>query len=371
MNKRIREALIVILIIGIILTTTSIVYAENNTSEGSNETESGTSNTTITDNKKSTENTNGSVSTNTSTPSSTSTKTTKKQTTSTQSTATTTSKSSNANLSNLGIKPNDFSGFKENTTTYNVTVPEDIDKIEVYATAQNSSAKITGTGIKKLELGNNSVSVTVTAENGTTKTYTINITRQGESENTEEVSNTYSGNGLSSLKIGDLKLSPEFNTNIYEYTTTVIGEDEKIEVQAEATDPNYVLEITGNKELKEGENIITVLVSNPDGDNVATYQVVVNKKLVDEEAVAKEQEELKNKQNQNRKLIAIIMFLVILVIAIIIFLLLKRRGNKDIDDYYGDDYDDEYDEKESNYENEYEEYEEKPRKSKYKGKRFK
>ena len=43
--------------------------------------------------------------------------------------------SSNANLSNLGIRPNDFSGFKPGTTTYNVTVPEDVESVEVYATA--------------------------------------------------------------------------------------------------------------------------------------------------------------------------------------------------------------------------------------------
>ena len=89
--------------------------------------------------------------------------------------------SSNANLSNLGIKPNDFSGFKPGTTTYNVTVPEDVESVEVYATAQDSGASISGTGNKTLEYGENALSVVVTAEDGTTqKTYTINVTREGE-----------------------------------------------------------------------------------------------------------------------------------------------------------------------------------------------
>ena len=54
--------------------------------------------------------------------------------------------SSNANLSNLGIRPNDFSGFTPGTTTYNVTVPEDVESVEVYAAAQDSGATISGTG---------------------------------------------------------------------------------------------------------------------------------------------------------------------------------------------------------------------------------
>ena len=103
-------------------------------------------------------------------------------------------KSSNANLSNLGIRPNDFSGFKAGTTSYDVTVPADTDTIEIYATAQDSNAKISGTGSKKLEAGKNTFSVVVTAEDGTKKTYTINITKsEGKGENTESVQEQYSG----------------------------------------------------------------------------------------------------------------------------------------------------------------------------------
>ena len=44
-------------------------------------------------------------------------------------------KSSEAVLSNLGIKPNDFSGFKASKTSYDITVPKDVEKVNVYATA--------------------------------------------------------------------------------------------------------------------------------------------------------------------------------------------------------------------------------------------
>ena len=49
----------------------------------------------------------------------------------------TTAKSDNADLTNLGIRPNDFSGFTPNKLTYDVTVPLDVESIEVYATASD------------------------------------------------------------------------------------------------------------------------------------------------------------------------------------------------------------------------------------------
>lgn len=312
--------------------------------------------------------------------------TTKSNTTTTSGTQKAT-KSSDANLSNLGIRPNDFTGFKMGTTTYDVTVPEDIEKVEVYATANNSKAKVTGTGTKNLEKGKNTLSVVVTAEDGTTKTYTINVTRQGEDdeeEHTENVQDKYSGDGLASLKVGDLELTPKFDTNIYEYKVKYIGEDEKIDIDATATDPYYTVEVTGNQNLKEGENIITILVSDPDGNNVATYQVTINKSLVDEEAIAKEQEEARKKEEQKKKLI-IGGIIVVVVIGIIIFVIVRHRRNKAWAEEYSVPFsglNDDDDEDDQEYRNQLEDYdenmnyieeieEEEPKRKRHKAKRFK
>ena len=232
-----------------------------------------------------------------------------------------TEKSSNANLKNLGIRPNDFSGFTPNTTTYNTTVPEDVESVEVYATASNSKATISGTGTKTLNKGANALNVVVTAEDGTTKTYTINVTREGtEEQQTEE--NTEVKNGLSNITIADLELNPSFQTDVYEYTVDYVGEGTSLDLQAVATDPDYTVEVLGNEDLKEGENIITILVTDSEGNNVATYQVTVNKSLVDEEALAKEQEE------QQRKMIMIAGGIIALILIIVIIIVIKRRRNR-------------------------------------------
>ncbi len=248
--------------------------------------------------------------------------------------------SSNANLSMLGIRPTeyDFSGFKVGTTSYDVTVPNDVEEVEVYATAQDSKSKISGLGTKKLTEGLNDLSVVVTAEDGTEKIYTINVTREGVASSSSEEGETTggeavsSGEGLSSLKIGDLELSPAFSTNVYEYTAKYIGEGKELNVDAVATNSDYTVEITGNDNLQEGENIVTILVTAANGDNVATYQVTVNKSLVDEEAIAREKEEAKKQEEQKKMIIigvAVGVIVLIIVIAIIISHKRKKRWEQE------------------------------------------
>lgn len=243
--------------------------------------------------------------------------------TSSSSTSSSQSESSNANLINLGIRPHDFSGFRSATTSYSVTVPADTESVEVYAEAQDSNATVTGTGTVNLQEGENTVNVVVTAEDGTTKTYTIIITRE-TAEDTGENTEIIEGEGLASLSIQNVEISPKFETNVYEYTAKYIGEDTSLQIEANPTNEEYQVEIVGNEDLKEGENLITILVSDSDGNNVATYQITVNKSLVDEEALAREQAE----QEQRQRMIIGAVIVVVVVIAIIVFVIIRRRRNR-------------------------------------------
>ena len=92
-----------------------------------------------------------------------------------------------ATLKNLGIKPNDFSGFRKATTSYSVSVPKNVEKISIYATPTNPKATVSGTGTKSLQIGKNTFNVKVVAEDKkTTKTYTLTITRKNEDENASD-----------------------------------------------------------------------------------------------------------------------------------------------------------------------------------------
>ena len=67
--------------------------------------------------------------------------------------STKTTGSGNAKLSNLGTKQYDFTGFKPDETSYDITVPESIEEVTVYATPQDKDATYKVTGDKNLKRG--------------------------------------------------------------------------------------------------------------------------------------------------------------------------------------------------------------------------
>ena len=213
-------------------------------------------------------------------------------TTKTTTTKTTTAKSNNANLSDLGIKPNDFKGFRPGITSYDVEVENSVTSIEIYAKTQDPYAKATGGGKKNLSEGKNSFNIVVTAQNGTKKTYTINITRkvleEDKEEEKEEDTSSEEMNfeenindkvfGLSKLTVEGIKLSPEFKSDIYEYTANYEGEATALNIMATAGQEGSNVEIIGNENLADGENLINILVTDNEG-NIYTYQITLKKNL--------------------------------------------------------------------------------------------
>lgn len=275
-------------------------------------------------------------------------------------------KSSNANLSNLGIKPNDFKGFKQNKYSYNVTVPNDVTSVEVYAYKGDEGQSVSGTGVKNLKEGENTFEVKVVSEDKSkTNTYTIVVTRE-ESENSENSNNTTedtntteeeqipedennteaSGLTLKSLKVEGItdkenitiepNISPDFSPDIYEYTTTVQFDVNSLKIEAEPNSENTTIEILGNENFQIGENIVTILLKDNDTGEQQTYQIIVNKTS---DVIILE---------NNIKYIKwgiIIAIVIIILIAIIIAVVNHRRKTKIRDSEFGSNniFDDEYD----------------------------
>ena len=293
-------------------------------------------------------------------------------------------KSNVATLANLGIKGQyDFTGFRAAKTSYSVTVPNEAESVEIYASKGQSGQKITGTGVKQLKEGTNAINVVVTAEDGTTtKTYTINIERKSaettdnKEENTEEQPEETSTEeeetfGLKELKIDGLELTPEFKTDVYEYSTELKEDKASLELTTIATEENAEIEVTGNEDLKDGENIITVIVKEKDTDKTATYQITVNK-ISNEQSIT-DTTINKMQLSQNKIIVICAGVAVILLIIIILIVIIKKRksANNSEEYYYSELYS--TDDKEEDLQEQIEEdYEEQPKKKKHsKGKRFK
>lgn len=84
--------------------------------------------------------------------------------------------SKNNNLASLGVEGFTLTPeFNANTLEYSVIVPEDTKNVNLTGTVQDKKASITGIGVQQVNQGNNKFLVTVKAENGSEKTYTINV----------------------------------------------------------------------------------------------------------------------------------------------------------------------------------------------------
>lgn len=242
---------------------------------------------------------------------------------------------SEARLKNLGIKPKeyDFSGFKKDNLQYSVQVPNDVTEIEIYAEAISSKATIKGTGKIELKEGKNTANIEVTAEDGTKKVYVIEIERKEEGAVEEETSNEkVKLVGLSQLLLGNLNLNPNFDSEIYEYKLELTEDLDSLDIQAKANDNKSVIEIIGNENLNQGENIITILVSNAETEEVATYQIIVNKNVSDEVAGSVDWLNPSTWGLKEKIIIGIALILIlIIVVAIIIKIRLSRQEDDDLD----------------------------------------
>lgn len=126
-----------------------------------------------------------------------------------------TKKSSDATLYSLSIGDVTLSpAFSSDVTSYTATVDYRTTPLKVnYKTNDaNAKAKVAGATLKE---GKNTLTITVTAEDGTTKKYTVAITMK---ENPNPLS---SDSKISSLSLSTGTISPEFDPDVDEYTVYI------------------------------------------------------------------------------------------------------------------------------------------------------
>ena len=98
--------------------------------------------------------------------------------------------SSDNYLSSLEISPGSLSpAFSVGRTSYSVSVADDVTKLIVSADTRdgNANVRISDTS---LSAGQNTIYITVTAENGDERTYTLNVTRGGTQESSSDSENS-------------------------------------------------------------------------------------------------------------------------------------------------------------------------------------
>ncbi len=164
--------------------------------------------------------------------------------------------------------------FNKNTTVYSMNVGSNITGLKVTAVPTDSNAKVTVTGNSNWKEGVNTIKITVTAPSGAEKIYTVNVTKKGTGNTTTTTKS--SDNFLKSLSVSNGEISPKFDKNNNSYSLEVSSDVNKLDLSAIASDSKSKVNITGNENLKIGNNIINIEVQAEDG-SIRIYTLNVNK----------------------------------------------------------------------------------------------
>ncbi|MDD3392930.1 MAG: cadherin-like beta sandwich domain-containing protein [Bacilli bacterium] len=171
--------------------------------------------------------------------------------------------------------------FDKNTTSYNVSVGNDVTSLGLVAKATSSSATVSISGDENFKTGTNMVTVLVTAENGSKKTYTITVTKAASDNN-----------ALASLTVSSSSFT--FDPEVYEYNITITDPDvTSLDINYTAVDSTAIVEITGNEGFVEGSNVINITVTAENGEEV-TYKINVTKTTTTKPSTDTNSEEDKN-----------------------------------------------------------------------------
>jgi gliding motility-associated-like protein len=198
--------------------------------------------------------------------------------------------SNDATLSNLSLGGIMFHpAFVPNRMQYTSPVSNTVTSLMVTPTTANALAtvKVDGTTVASgtasesipLVTGPNTVTITVTAENGvTTKTYTVTVTRA-----------LPANANITRIKLSSGTLSPAFAQATTSYTASVTNAVSSVTVTPTASDPLATLTVNGSAvnsgsasgpvPLNVGDNIITTKATAQNGTTTKTYTITVTRAM--------------------------------------------------------------------------------------------
>lgn len=195
--------------------------------------------------------------------------------------------SSNANLTALTLSSGSLSpAFSPDSIVYSATVAATVSSITITPTLADTTARVSVNTIAidsanpsaaiNLAGGSNAITIKVTAQNGTTKTYALSVSRA-----------TTSNLNLAALAISSGTLAPAFSAQTTAYTATVPYEVSSVTTTAQLMDANTTLKINGATAtsatasapiaLAVGPNSITVEVKQTEGSSSKNYTITITR----------------------------------------------------------------------------------------------
>lgn len=177
-------------------------------------------------------------------------------------------KSTNNYLKSLTLSKGNIN-FKKATTTYNVNVDNNVDKVTIGADLEDSKSSFEngfGPRVVNLSLGNNTVYIKVRSESGQVRTYTLYINRNDGRD---------SDSSLKDITLSSGKIS--FDKDTLEYKVTVEYNIDKMKIEATPNSAKSKVTINGNEDLSVGDNVFKISVEAENG-KVTVYTINIVRK---------------------------------------------------------------------------------------------
>lgn len=134
-------------------------------------------------------------------------------------------------LKDLKIDNNTVSQFNYETYNYNVYLSSNVSSVNVTASVIDSNAKVSGTGTIAISSNNQTNTITVTAQNGKKRNYTITFIRQSSNPTTVSDAMNHSG-----FKYNDNYLfGIEVGTNVSNFVGNVVSYNNTISVSIKSS----------------------------------------------------------------------------------------------------------------------------------------
>ena len=175
-------------------------------------------------------------------------------------------RSNNALLGSITID-NGKLNFDRNVFMYDVRVLNEVSTINVVATPEDSKAKVEVDSPKSLKEGDNKVVIKVTAENGATQEYSINVKRLKVGEVLGDNPN------IANIVITGYNIN--FNPMTTSYNLKLDNKTKSLSISVVMQEEGATYQINGNNDLKNGD-IITINTTSMDGTQ-NTYKIIIEK----------------------------------------------------------------------------------------------
>lgn len=168
--------------------------------------------------------------------------------------------------------------FSANTTNYSASVPFSTTSVQVSAKAADEKAKVTVNNPALTAGGTTAITVTVTAENGDTKVYTIRIAREQDPNYVPS-----SDDRLADLVVDGQALSPAFSPSTTRYYIWLPYETESVSVSGKAADSKASVSVSQISPLQPGRATDILVTVTAEDKTQQVYTVTVFRAPIHEE----------------------------------------------------------------------------------------